>query len=166
MDDADVVSAAQQYEDHPLLRRRKSSSASKLTLFPHHNSSSSSTTTTTATSSSSSFPSDDLELLSIKPTSRSYTSLKDLLPTVAVNSPKPNSAHQAQPGSDICIRNRLVKQAAWAYLQPMSTSPGSAGNNFFHRLWPRVAAFFDFVRRSVIRAVGWTLQVFSIRSSR
>ncbi|GFP85762.1 hypothetical protein PHJA_000719900, partial [Phtheirospermum japonicum] len=84
-------------------------------------------------------------------------------PTVAVNSLKPNLA---QPDSDICIRNRLVKQVAWAYLQPMSTSHSSAGDNFFHRLWPRVAAFFDFVRRSLIRAVGWTLQVFSIRSSR
>ncbi|GFP88170.1 hypothetical protein PHJA_000960700 [Phtheirospermum japonicum] len=137
MDDADVVSETQQYEDHPLLSRRKSSSAFKLTLFPHHNSS---TTTTTTATSSSSFPSDDLEFLSFKQASRSYTSLKDLLPTVAVNSPKPNLTHQAQPGSDICIRNRLVKQAAWAYLQPMSTSPSSTGDNFFHRLWLRVVA--------------------------
>ncbi|GFP83207.1 hypothetical protein PHJA_000464100 [Phtheirospermum japonicum] len=121
---------------------------------------------TTTPSSSSSFPFGDLELLSIKPASRSYTSLKDLLLTVAVNSPNPNSAHQAQPDSDICIQNYLVKQAAWAYLQPMSTSPASADDNFFHRFWPRVASFFDFVRRSFIRAVGWTLQVFSIRSSR
>ncbi|KAI3447414.1 hypothetical protein Pfo_004079 [Paulownia fortunei] len=86
----DVVSGPPQSQDHPLLRRRYPLSTSmvvvptKLTLLPHHNSSS--TTSTTTTSSSSSFPSDDLELLSIKPTSHSYTSLKDLLPSVAVNS--------------------------------------------------------------------------------
>ncbi|GFP84472.1 hypothetical protein PHJA_000591100, partial [Phtheirospermum japonicum] len=121
---------------------------------PPPSSPSSPTTTTTDATSSSSFPSDDLELLSIKPASRSYTSLKDLLLTVTVNSPKPNSAHQAQPGFDICIRNRLVKQAVWAYFQPMSTSPSSAGDNFFHRLWPRIAAFFDFFHHSLIRDIG------------
>ncbi|KAL3623444.1 hypothetical protein CASFOL_032260 [Castilleja foliolosa] len=160
MDDGDAISEKHPFENHPLLRRRKSSSTSKLSLSSNNSSSS---TTTTATSSSSSFPSDDMELLSIKSASRSYTSLKDLLPTVTVNSPKPNPA---QTGPDICIRNRLVKQAAWAYLQPMSTSPSSAGDNFLHRLWPRVAVLFDFLRRSVIRAVSWTLTVFSIRSSR
>ncbi|KAK6126470.1 hypothetical protein DH2020_039775 [Rehmannia glutinosa] len=157
MDDA--VSEPQQYQNHPLLRRRNSISTS---MVDQNSSSATSTTTTTTTSSSSSFPSDDLELLSIKPTSHSYTSLKDLLPSVAVNSPKPSP----ELGSDICIRNRLVKQAAWAYLQPMSTSSDSAGNNFFHRLWPRVAAFFDFLRRNAIRALDWTLRVFWIRSSR
>ena len=44
----------------------------KLNLLHHHNSSSSS-------------DDDDLELLSIKPNSHSYTSLKDLLLTMAVN---------------------------------------------------------------------------------
>ncbi|KAL0344831.1 UNVERIFIED_CONTAM: hypothetical protein Sradi_4314400 [Sesamum radiatum] len=162
----DDVPAPPPSQDHPLLRRRNSISSAfsvaptKLSLLAHHNSSSSATTTTTTTSSSS----DDLELLSIKPTSLSYTSLKDLLPLVAVNSPKTNSVHQVQPGSDICIRNRLVKQAAWAYLQPMSASPGSSSSNFFHRLWPRVAAFFDLVRHKVIRALKWALRL--IRSSR
>ncbi|KAL0333521.1 UNVERIFIED_CONTAM: hypothetical protein Sangu_1508300 [Sesamum angustifolium] len=157
----DVVPPPPPSQDHPLLRRRNSISASisvaptKLSLY--HNSSSSAATTTSSSS-------DDLELLSIKPTSLSYTSLKDLLPLAAVNSPKPNSVHQAQPGSDICIRNRLVKQAAWAYLQPMSASPGSSSSNFFHRLWPRVAAFFDLVRHKVIRALKWALRL--VRSSR
>ncbi|KAL0337053.1 UNVERIFIED_CONTAM: hypothetical protein Scaly_1980400 [Sesamum calycinum] len=159
----DVVPAPPPSQDHPLLRRRNSISASisvaptKLSLLAHHNSSSSAATTTSSSS-------DDLELLSIKPTSLSYTSLKDLLPLASVNSPKPNSVHQVQPGSDICIRNRLVKQAAWAYLQPMSASPGSSSSNFFHRLWPRVAAFFDLVRHKVIRALKWALRL--VRSSR
>ncbi|KAL1541420.1 hypothetical protein AAHA92_25644 [Salvia divinorum] len=162
---ADVaVSVPQQPRDHPLLRLRSSIPSSivvapaKLNLLLHHHHSSS--TTTSATTSSSS---DDLELLSIKPNSQSYTSLKDLLPTTAVNSPRPSSA---QGGSDICIRNRLVKQAAWAYLQPMSTSSGSAGGGFLRRMFPRLAALFDLVRRSVARAINWTLQFVWIRCSR
>ncbi|KAL2503070.1 uncharacterized protein Fot_36918 [Forsythia ovata] len=170
-------------EDHPIIRRRNSISTSvevvpsKFTLLHHNSAYSSSTTTTTnsasasaSSSSSSSFPSDDFELLSIKPTSHSYTSLKDLLPSVTVNSPRPSASSQAQLGSDICIRNRLVKQAAWAYLQPMSTSPDSSGNGFLHRFWPRVAAFFDFVNRQIVRvltgALDWLLRATQIRSSR
>ncbi|KAL6514317.1 hypothetical protein OROMI_002143 [Orobanche minor] len=150
----DVVSES----GHPLLRRRNSTPASivvvptKLTFLGHHSS--------TTTSTYSSFPSDDLELLPVKPTSHSYTSLKDLLPSVAVNSPKSNPA---LPASHICIRNRLVKQAAWAYLQPMSTHPGPSGDRFLHRLWPCIAAFFDLVHRNVILAVNWTLRFFWIR---
>ncbi|XP_022888447.1 uncharacterized protein LOC111403981 [Olea europaea var. sylvestris] len=169
-------------ENHSLIRRRNSISTavevipSKLSLLRHNSATSSSTTTTTnsasalSSSSSSSFPSDDFELLSIKPASHSYTSLKDLLPSVAVNSPRPSVSHQAQLGSDICIRNRLVKQAAWAYLQPISTSPDSAGNGFPHLVWPRVAAFFDFVSRQIVRvltrALDWILRTIQIRSSR
>ncbi|KAL7133624.1 hypothetical protein ABFS83_12G154400 [Erythranthe nasuta] len=163
-----VVSVPPPFQNHPLLHRRNSISASnvavptKLTIIPHQNSSST-TTSTTSPSSSSSSPPDDLEAL-IKPTSQNYTSLRDLLPSVAVNSPRPNSGYQT-PGSDICIRNRLVKQAAWAYLQPMSTSPGSAGGNFFNRLCPPVAAFFDFVGHNLIRALNWMLRVIRIRGS-
>ncbi|KAI3471890.1 hypothetical protein Pfo_028578 [Paulownia fortunei] len=156
----DVVSAPLQSQDHPLLRRRNSISTSIVVVptklvFANHNSPS--------TTLSSSFSSDDLELLPIKPASHSYSSLKDLLPSVAVNSPKPKAA---LPGSNICIRNRLVKQAAWAYLQPMSTSSASTGGNFFQRLWTRVAAFIDFFCRNVIRALDGTLRVIRIRSSR
>ncbi|CAI9760864.1 unnamed protein product [Fraxinus pennsylvanica] len=166
-------------ENHPLIRHRNSISTSvevipsNVTLLHHNSSSSSSTTTITnsasaslLSSSSSSFPSDDLELLSIKPASHRYTSLKDLLPSVAVNSPRPSVPHQVQLGSGICIRNRLVKQAAWAYLQPMSTSPDSAGNGFLHRVWPCVAAFFDFVNRQIVRVFDWILRTTQIRSSR
>lgn len=155
----DFVSGQTQPRDYPLLRRRNSISAPVIMVpppLPNHSSSG-------ATTSSSS---DDLELLSIKPSSHSYTSLKDLMPSAAVNSPKPHSAPLAQLGSDISIRNRLVKQAAWAYLQPMSTSPGATGDGFFHHLWPRVSAFFDFIRHGVIRILDWTLRFIRIRSSR
>ena len=158
----DVLSGqTQQPRDYPLLRRRNSISAPIIMVpppLPNHSSS--------ATTSSSS---DDLELLSIiKPSSHShsYTSLKDLMPSAAVNSPKPISASLAQLGSDISIRNRLVKQAAWAYLQPMSTSPGATGDGFLQHLWPRVSAFFDFIRHGVIRILDWTLRFIRIRSSR
>ncbi|VVA15424.1 PREDICTED: LOC107628603 isoform X1 [Prunus dulcis] len=77
----------------------------------------------------------DLELLSLKG-SESYTSLKDLLPSSAspsaVNSP--TAATAANSGYEISIRNRLVKQAAWAYLQPMSSTSGPSGPNFLRRL--------------------------------
>ncbi|KAK3025882.1 hypothetical protein RJ639_041679 [Escallonia herrerae] len=126
------------------------------------------TTTTTSSSSSSSFqsfPSADFELISIRPTS--YTSLKDLLPSAAaVQSPTAPAASQS--GYEITIRNRLVKQAAWAYLQPMSTSPDSAGQGFLHRLWVRIsgAGLFRFVDRVVTRAFDWMLRVIRVRTSR
>ncbi|XP_071739253.1 uncharacterized protein [Rutidosis leptorrhynchoides] len=89
----------------------------------------------------------DFELISLKPAS--YTSLRDILPTAAgaVMSPKAPS-FTSHSGYEIPIRNRLVKQAAWAYLQPMSTSPDSGGPTVFHRLWTRFSdAFFRFVSR-------------------
>ncbi|XP_059645974.1 uncharacterized protein LOC132289551 [Cornus florida] len=128
------------------LRRRNSIATSlvipsKLTFqtLPHHASSFPTTTTTTTTSSSSassssssqSFPTVDFELISIKPLS--YTSLKDVLPSTAVNSPT------VQSGYEISIRNRLVKQAAWAYLRPMSISPDSSSRHFLHRLWASIS---------------------------
>ncbi|KAK9062433.1 hypothetical protein SSX86_019619 [Deinandra increscens subsp. villosa] len=101
-------------------------------------SSSSSTKSSSSTSSSSSSSSSDYELISLKPAS--YTSLRDLLPSTAafVQSPKPPS-FTVQSGYEISIRNPLVKQAAWAYLQPMSASPGSGPSTVFHRLWTRLS---------------------------
>ncbi|KAJ0480659.1 hypothetical protein HanIR_Chr13g0634181 [Helianthus annuus] len=63
----------------------------------------------------------DFQLNGIKHTC--YTSLRDILPSppTAIHSPKPPYS-APNSGYDISIRNRLVKQAAWAYLQPMSTS--------------------------------------------
>uniref|UniRef100_A0A7N0UW65 Uncharacterized protein n=1 Tax=Kalanchoe fedtschenkoi TaxID=63787 RepID=A0A7N0UW65_KALFE len=66
-----------------------------------------------------SFPSVDLDLISLN--SQSYTSLKDILPTTsAVNSP---TTAAPPSSSNIPIRNRPVKQAAWAYRQPVAASP-------------------------------------------
>ncbi|GAU17477.1 hypothetical protein TSUD_340200 [Trifolium subterraneum] len=78
----------------------------------------------------------DLELLLLKSSPvTSYTSLKDLLsPNVAVNSPTASFA-AINSGYEISIRNRLVKQAARAYLQPMASSVGnSSPRNSFHRI--------------------------------
>uniref|UniRef100_A0A7N0V4U3 Uncharacterized protein n=1 Tax=Kalanchoe fedtschenkoi TaxID=63787 RepID=A0A7N0V4U3_KALFE len=97
------------------------------------------TDTTTPSSSHSSaspllsFPSVDLDLISLN--FQSYTSLKDILPTTSlVNSPTTAGSPSSAAPYDIPIRNRLVKQAAWAYLQPMAASPTSSTTPFFHRL--------------------------------
>ncbi|KAL2345282.1 hypothetical protein Fmac_006567 [Flemingia macrophylla] len=95
-----------------------------------------------------------LELVSLKPpSSASYTSLRDMLPppNAAVYSPTAS----AYSGQEISIRNRLVKQAAWAYLQPMSASSGGSSTPHFlrrlsaaclgflcHHLAPLVTQFF------------------------
>nr|GEV36623.1 hypothetical protein [Tanacetum cinerariifolium] len=95
-------------------------------------------TTSTATSTSST---SDFELISLRPAS--YTSLRDILPSGpnTIMSPKAPS-FIVHSGYEISIRNRLVKQAAWAYLQPMSSSPDSGGQNVFHRLWTRFSDVF------------------------
>ncbi|XVF07569.1 hypothetical protein REPUB_Repub06bG0150700 [Reevesia pubescens] len=60
----------------------------------------------------------DLELISLKTSLASYTSLKDILPSSAVAICSPTAAGSVtNSGYEISIRNRLVKQAAWAYLQ-------------------------------------------------
>ncbi|MCI18305.1 hypothetical protein A2U01_0039459 [Trifolium medium] len=86
----------------------------------------------------------DLELLLLKSPLTSYTSLKDMLsPNAAVNSPTASSA-AINSGYEISIRNRLVKQAARAYLQPMSSSVGNSFNssapNFLHRIFHRLSS--------------------------
>ncbi|XP_068475280.1 uncharacterized protein [Phaseolus vulgaris] len=92
-----------------------------------------------------------LELVSLtSPFSASYTSLRDVLPSpyFAVNSPTAS----AYSGQEISIRNRLVKQAAWAYLQPMSASPGGASTpHFLRRL---TAASLDFFFNHLVPAVS------------
>ncbi|KAK7284804.1 hypothetical protein RJT34_19557 [Clitoria ternatea] len=86
-----------------------------------------------------------LELFSLKPSS-SYTSLRDVLPppNAAVNSPSAAAATAiTYSGYEISIRNRLVKQAAWAYLQPMSSSPSTSSTpHFFSFLYHHLARFF------------------------
>lgn len=81
-------------------------------------------------------PPPSFELISLSTsTTAAYTSLKDLLPSpAAINSPTTAGSTQ-----EISIRNRLVKQAAWAYLQPMSASPDSSSHHFFRRFWIRLS---------------------------
>ncbi|XP_023737286.1 uncharacterized protein LOC111885246 [Lactuca sativa] len=119
----------------PILRRRNSSGTPTVVTKPCHSSSSSSiATTTTATTSSSSSSSVDFELIPIKPTC--YTSLRDILPSPTAHVQPPKVACSAvHSGYEMSIRNHLVKHAAWAYLQPMSTSPESDGTTVLHRLW-------------------------------
>ena len=129
---------------------------------------------TLSSSPQSSFPNVDFELISLK--SLAYTSLKDLLPsTSAAQSP---TAAGTGSGScyEISIRNRLVKQAAWAYLQPMSASPGSSGGRLFDRmllgfsmdcLRNRVSTCLGFINRhifsAIIRAFDRILRMIGVR---
>ncbi|KAG6580732.1 hypothetical protein SDJN03_20734, partial [Cucurbita argyrosperma subsp. sororia] len=97
------------------------------------------------------------ELVPIKSSSPSspslaYTSLRDILPSAtAIYSPTAASA--ANSGYEISIRNRLVKQAAWAYLQPMASSPSSSGPHLLHRIWLRFSAWLSFVNLPIISSV-------------
>nr|GMD42906.1 Formin-like protein [Ipomoea batatas]GMD44397.1 Formin-like protein [Ipomoea batatas] len=180
---ADVI--APPAPQNGLLRRRNSISASvvapaQLSLHNGRDASSSSssyatTAASSATSSGSSQTDGDFELFSIKPVN--YTSLKDLLPGgAAVNSPRPMTPGSHHGSAEILIRNRLVKQAAWAYLQPMSTSPDSSAGTFLRRLCLRfsgnapVVALLDFVDRHILlpltRTVDWLLRAIGLRSVR
>lgn len=95
----------------------------------------------------------------------SYTSLKDILPYSVPNSPAPAAAAASSSGYQIAIRNRLVKQAAWAYLQPMSNSPGSDSRSFFRRTWFSLSEFLtnNYVVQAVTRSFRWLLRVVRIR---
>lgn len=91
----------------------------------------------------------DLDLLSTAlKSSQAYTSLKDLLPAPAAGIGSPTAAS----GYEISIRNRLVKQAAWAYLQPMSSSPGSSGpTHFLRRLCLRLSSCLAYLTQLLHR---------------
>lgn len=102
------------------------------------------------------------ELVPIKPisspssssssSSLAYTSLRDILPSAAALS-SPTVASAANSGYEISIRNRLVKQAAWAYLQPMSSSPGSSGPHLLRRIWVRFSACLGFLNLRIISSI-------------
>ncbi|CAH8308650.1 unnamed protein product [Eruca vesicaria subsp. sativa] len=74
----------------------------------------------------------DLELLSVNKSSDEllprYTSLRDILPSTTAESPAVSVAAPV-----ISIRNRLVKQAACAYLQPATPTP-SSNSSFLRRV--------------------------------
>ncbi|XP_038904448.1 uncharacterized protein LOC120090813 [Benincasa hispida] len=85
--------------------------------------------------------------------SLAYTSLRDILPSATAIS-SPTAASAANSGYEITIRNRLVKQAAWAYLQPMSSSPGSSGPHLFRRIWLRFSACLSFLNLPIISRIA------------
>ncbi|KAF8395447.1 hypothetical protein HHK36_019393 [Tetracentron sinense] len=102
----------------------------------------------------------DFELLSLR--SLSYTSLKDLIPSSPGPGIQSPTGPASQSGYEISIRNRLVKQAAWAYLQPMSASSSSSGGHFFRRMWVKfsgeyimnpINACLEFINLHVIPAI-------------
>ncbi|XP_010543822.1 PREDICTED: uncharacterized protein LOC104816611 [Tarenaya hassleriana] len=125
-------------ETPPSLRRRNSIAATVATPFPIASSSPPSTL--------------DLELTSLKSCSSfvAYTSLRDLIssPTASIYSPVANGGG---PVGEISIRNRLVKQAAWSYLQPtaIASSPGPYGSQLLQRVWVHFSAGLRFLSRMV-----------------
>ncbi|OVA15965.1 hypothetical protein BVC80_1823g20 [Macleaya cordata] len=74
-----------------------------------------------------------------------YTSLRDMLPP-------PLSTGQSF--HEIPIKNRLVKQAAWAYLQPMSNSPESDEHDrcLGNCVENQINGCFVFIKENVLRA--------------
>ena len=113
------------------------------------------------------FPGADFELLPL-PTA-AYTSLKDLLPpspssvlsptpTVASHSALSSSPSNGSSGYEISIRNRLVKQAAWAYLhsavasEPSSSSRLCFSGEFLRQIF---VGFHQFVIDTVKRVYDW-----------
>ncbi|KAJ4979467.1 hypothetical protein NE237_010247 [Protea cynaroides] len=106
---------------------------------------------------------DDLELISLRLQTKvtKYTSLKDLLPSSPASSTQ-SPTDTVGSGYEICIRNRLVKQAAWAYLRPNSVSPQSSGRHLIERIWVKiyseylrrpVNACFDFINRIILSRI-------------
>ncbi|XP_052175324.1 uncharacterized protein LOC127790086 [Diospyros lotus] len=166
----------------PPLHRRNSITApvvvpGKLKVVPTKTDRAASFTTTifsdfsTSCSSSSSVDFELIPMAIFKPPS--YTSLRDLLPGASSGVQSPSCAsYGGNSGYEISIRNRLVKQAAWAYLQPMSTSPGAPGDNFLRRLWAAItgrrpfAAFFRFFTRTLSHALDCLVGALPDRSSR
>ena len=83
----------------------------------------------------------------------SLTSLKDLMPSSPTISLAPCTIQSAY---QISISNLLVKQAAWAYLQPMPVL-ASSNKHFFPSLPPPTRAcvvFFTIIARALNRVLG------------
>ncbi|MQM08104.1 hypothetical protein Taro_040951 [Colocasia esculenta] len=99
-----------------------------------------------------------------------YTSLRDLLPPPALQSP--TAAAAGPHGREIAIRNRLVKQAACAYLQPAGASSprSSRGRGCLRWLRWEVEGCIGFVAARVLpgvrRAFGCLLARFRGRTVR
>lgn len=79
---------------------------------------------------SSEYPIADIEMISME--AITYTSLRDLLPASSLSAMSPT--HNSSWYDEIPIKNPLVKHAALAYLQPMSTPAETGNKGFFGRL--------------------------------
>uniref|UniRef100_A0A7N1A001 Uncharacterized protein n=1 Tax=Kalanchoe fedtschenkoi TaxID=63787 RepID=A0A7N1A001_KALFE len=81
-----------------------------------------------------------------------YTSLRDILPTTPSPPPGISPTHNSS-WREIPIRNQLVKQAAWAYLQPMSAPPESGDRGVFSKLKSVCCEVgcFEYFRESIVR---------------
>jgi hypothetical protein len=79
---------------------------------------------------SSEYPIADIEMISME--AITYTSLRDLLPASSPSLMSPT--HNSSWYDEIPIKNPLVKHAALAYLQPMSTPAETGNKGFFGRL--------------------------------
>ncbi|XP_010520692.1 PREDICTED: uncharacterized protein LOC104799749 [Tarenaya hassleriana] len=111
----------------------------------------------------------DLELISIITNSKtsppplpSYTSLKDVLPfstAASVNSPSSSAAVNFPSAVGISIRNRLVKQAAAAYLTPSTPNP-SAAPSLFRRFSSAVLRIFSAVLDSFLSLFPYPRKIF------
>ncbi|KAG1331716.1 hypothetical protein COCNU_02G016840 [Cocos nucifera] len=94
---------------------------------------------------------------------RGYTSIRDLIltmpPAAAIHSAATAHVSGGWWHCEIPIRNRLVKQAARAYLQPMAVTVRASGSSSrgeaFRRFWAVIScgltlrSCFDFVRRLI-----------------
>lgn len=158
-------------EENPTtLKRRKSNIPPTAVLVPHRKHRTAPPTTNNnhnhhhnnhrppPLTSPASFTGADYELMTLKD---SYTSLKDILPSSpsSILSPTPGiavagiSSSSSGSGYEISIRNRLVKQAAWAYLQPALLSSPSTSTRFFSG--DTFRGIFDDFRRLFYRVYDW-----------
>ncbi|CAH2064307.1 unnamed protein product [Thlaspi arvense] len=102
----------------------------------------------------------DLELVSVNKSSDEplpcYTSLKDILPstTTTIDSPSVSVV-----GPTISIRNRLVKQAACAYLQPSTPTP-SSNPSFLCRVSSSFLRLFSAFFNSLLRLFPFPRKIF------
>lgn len=76
--------------------------------------------------------SDDIEMIALQ--TLTYTSLKDLMPVASTTEVFSSTYSRNQSWEEIPIKNPLVKHAAWAYLQPMSSTPENEDRSVLDRL--------------------------------
>lgn len=86
------------------------------------------------------------------PTAASYTSLRDIMP-------HPNN----DSWNEIPIKNHLLKQAAIAYLQPMSTPPPEVGNKGFLQTLKENCGCFRWLHGGVFSTLGKFVGLFCER---